>query len=195
MTIQEVCTRNVQKYGPPVRQLWDAGRKGDCFPFLEHAINECSALPIPVIPTKEQAKRFVRDHLLTPIFLENIPSCSKDDFAVRYIFLWTDPDLQLLSLRLARELREKIVAEHTTKAAKQTLKKLRTDAGLTQGGLASKVGIDESTLGRIERGRQKPSPATARAIADALSGTGKLDRPVHPDDLLPEPRNARKTPA
>jgi DNA-binding XRE family transcriptional regulator len=76
------------------------------------------------------------------------------------------------------------VGEREHKAAKQTLKKLRTEAGLTQGGLASTVGIDESSLGRIERGRQKPSPGTARAIADALSG--KLSRPVHPADLLPE---------
>jgi DNA-binding XRE family transcriptional regulator len=75
------------------------------------------------------------------------------------------------------------VSEREHKVAKQSLKALRREAGLTQGGLASTVGIDESSLRRIERGRHKPSPGTARAIADALSG--KLSRPVHPDDLLP----------
>jgi DNA-binding XRE family transcriptional regulator len=70
------------------------------------------------------------------------------------------------------------------KAAKQSLKKLRTDAGLTQAGLASIVGIDAGTLGRIERGSQKPFPGNAGAIADALSK--QLNRLVHPDDLLLE---------
>jgi len=51
------------------------------------------------------------------------------------------------------------------------LKKLRTDRGLTQKGLAAKVkgGVDYTYIGKIERGKQLPSLKVLLSISETLS--------------------------
>jgi transcriptional regulator with XRE-family HTH domain len=51
------------------------------------------------------------------------------------------------------------------------LKKLRTDKGLTQKGLAAKVkgGVDYTYIGKIERGKQLPSLKVLLSISETLS--------------------------
>lgn len=53
----------------------------------------------------------------------------------------------------------------------------RVDAGLTRIALSSAAGVAPRTLARIERGAQRPTPATLRALAAALG--------VTLDDLAP----------
>lgn len=48
------------------------------------------------------------------------------------------------------------------------LKKLRQDAGLTQGQLAEKSGLSQSFISRLERGETEITSENLRAIADAL---------------------------
>lgn len=49
------------------------------------------------------------------------------------------------------------------------IKRIRVERGLTQKELASKVGIDFTYIGKIERGEQLPSLKILLKIADALS--------------------------
>lgn len=49
------------------------------------------------------------------------------------------------------------------------IKKIRVERGLTQKELASKVGIDFTYIGKMERGEQLPSLKVLLKIADALS--------------------------
>ena len=49
------------------------------------------------------------------------------------------------------------------------LKKIRVERGLTQKEIASKVGIDFTYIGKIERGEQLPSLKKLIKIGDALS--------------------------
>lgn len=49
------------------------------------------------------------------------------------------------------------------------IRKIRVERGLTQKELASKVGIDFTYIGKIERGEQLPSLKILLKIADALS--------------------------
>lgn len=49
---------------------------------------------------------------------------------------------------------------------KERLKGLRTDARLTQGELAKKVGITTSTISMYEQGNRKPSIEALEALAD-----------------------------
>ena len=51
----------------------------------------------------------------------------------------------------------------------QTVKDLRTNAGLTQEKMAEQCGISTSFLGHIERGSRKLSLETAIKIADCLN--------------------------
>lgn len=49
------------------------------------------------------------------------------------------------------------------------LRRLRTEAGLSQHELAGRAGISENAVGTLERGeRRRPHPHTTRALADAL---------------------------
>lgn len=57
----------------------------------------------------------------------------------------------------------------TTVAFGDLLRRLRTEAGLSQHELAGRAGISENAVGTLERGaRQRPHPHTTRALADAL---------------------------
>jgi transcriptional regulator with XRE-family HTH domain len=51
------------------------------------------------------------------------------------------------------------------------VRKLRTDRGLTQSGLARRVGLDPSQISRLEKGRGNPRWATAKRIAVGLGIT------------------------
>jgi DNA-binding XRE family transcriptional regulator len=50
----------------------------------------------------------------------------------------------------------------------QKIKKIRTEAGITQEELAAKTGVDRSYMGFIERGEKNPTLETIRKIAWAL---------------------------
>lgn len=50
----------------------------------------------------------------------------------------------------------------------ERLKYLRSDRSLTQGELAKKAGVAQSTIAQIESGRKDPSISTLRQIAAAL---------------------------
>lgn len=50
----------------------------------------------------------------------------------------------------------------------ENVKALRTDRGLTQKELATKVNVAESMICRIERGGIQPSISLAKALAGAL---------------------------
>lgn len=56
------------------------------------------------------------------------------------------------------------------------VRELRKERGLSQVELASKVGIDRSYMGFLERGERNPSLEMIAKIAEALS--------VTPDELL-----------
>jgi transcriptional regulator with XRE-family HTH domain len=51
------------------------------------------------------------------------------------------------------------------------VRKLRTERGLTQSGLARRVGLDPSRVSRLEKGDGNPRWATARRIAIGLGVT------------------------
>ncbi|MGN6201401.1 MAG: helix-turn-helix transcriptional regulator [Solirubrobacterales bacterium] len=51
------------------------------------------------------------------------------------------------------------------------MRKLRTEKGLTQSGLARRVGLDPSQISRLEKGRGNPRWATAKRIAVGLGIT------------------------
>jgi transcriptional regulator with XRE-family HTH domain len=50
----------------------------------------------------------------------------------------------------------------------ETLRRLRTERGLSQAKLAARAELDPSTVNQIERGAREASPATLRKLADAL---------------------------
>jgi transcriptional regulator with XRE-family HTH domain len=50
----------------------------------------------------------------------------------------------------------------------ETLRRLRTEKGLSQARLAGRAELDPSTVNQIERGAREASPATLRKLADAL---------------------------
>jgi len=50
----------------------------------------------------------------------------------------------------------------------ETLRRLRTERGLSQARLAARAELDPSTVNQIERGAREASPATLRKLADAL---------------------------
>lgn len=50
----------------------------------------------------------------------------------------------------------------------QKLAELRYRAGLTQSGLAAKLGVHRNYIGRIEAGKFEPTPARLIAIASVL---------------------------
>ena len=65
---------------------------------------------------------------------------------------------------------------------------LRTEAGLSQEGLASRAGIHRTYIGGIERGERNPTLMTIHRLAIALG--------VRPSQLLedpPEPKAQRDT--
>ncbi len=47
-------------------------------------------------------------------------------------------------------------------------KAIRENSGLTQGKLAQKVGVERSLISKFETGSARPSPDTAKAIAEVL---------------------------
>ncbi len=55
----------------------------------------------------------------------------------------------------------------------QTLRRLRTEGGLTQEDLAHRSGITVAALARIERGQANPTWTTVRRLADGLETTLK----------------------
>lgn len=61
----------------------------------------------------------------------------------------------------------------------QTVLRLRERHGLTQGELAARVGLTQSTLSRIERGQAQPDPFVLRQLAAAFGMTlGSFDEHV-----------------
>lgn len=48
------------------------------------------------------------------------------------------------------------------------LRRLRTEAALTQDELAKMAGLAYSTVNKLEMGKEKPRPKTIRALARAL---------------------------
>ena len=50
----------------------------------------------------------------------------------------------------------------------ETLRRLRTERGLSQARLAARAELDPSTVNQIERGAREASPATLRKLAEAL---------------------------
>src|ERR1051325_7792558 len=66
-----------------------------------------------------------------------------------------------------------------------TVRKLRTQAGLTQAQLAEAADIADATLSRIEKGRMQPSLAMAEKLAKALR--------IPVDALRTTPRESRKS--
>jgi transcriptional regulator with XRE-family HTH domain len=69
------------------------------------------------------------------------------------------------------------------------LRRLRRERGLTLEAVAYLSGIDEATLSRIERGRQRPKPETIVAIARALGTRPRqlAARLAEPAEPAPEP--------
>jgi transcriptional regulator with XRE-family HTH domain len=51
------------------------------------------------------------------------------------------------------------------------VRKLRTEKGLTQSGLARRVGLDPSQVSRLEKGKGNPRWGTAKRIAVGLGVT------------------------
>jgi transcriptional regulator with XRE-family HTH domain len=54
-----------------------------------------------------------------------------------------------------------------------TLRRLRTEGGLTQEDLAHRSGLTVAALARIERGQANPTWTTVRRLADGLETTLK----------------------
>jgi transcriptional regulator with XRE-family HTH domain len=73
----------------------------------------------------------------------------------------------------------------------ETLRRLRTEKGLSQARLAARAEVDPSTVNQIERGAREASPATLRKLAAALD-VGIADlledaSPKAPGRSSPEP--------
>jgi transcriptional regulator with XRE-family HTH domain len=68
----------------------------------------------------------------------------------------------------------------------KTLRRLRTERGLSQAKLAARAELDPSTVNQIERGAREASPATLRKLADALN--------VSIADLLEDPSPKAQAP-
>ena len=60
------------------------------------------------------------------------------------------------------------VTKTAVKPFSEQLKKLRTNAGLTQEQLAERAGIAPGTISSAEQGRSIPTEGTARKLARAL---------------------------
>lgn len=56
----------------------------------------------------------------------------------------------------------------------KTIRKLRTELGLTQEQFAAKVGVTFSTVNRWENGRGKPSPLAMKRIKHLLARNKKM---------------------
>jgi ribosome-binding protein aMBF1 (putative translation factor) len=76
--------------------------------------------------------------------------------------------------------RAALIAEARRKLAdgeSGTFRSLRLRRGLSQADLAKRIGTQQSNIARIEAGREDPTMARARKIADALGVTlDELDR-------------------
>ena len=79
----------------------------------------------------------------------------------------------------------------------ETLRRLRTEKGLSQARLAARAELDPSTVNQIERGAREASPATLRKLAEALDvsltelleDTSPKDQaPLWPDESAAERR-------
>src|SRR5215211_869134 len=68
----------------------------------------------------------------------------------------------------------------------ETLRRLRTERGLSQARLAARAELDPSTVNQIERGAREASPATLRKLADTLN--------VSIADLLEDPSPKAQAP-
>jgi transcriptional regulator with XRE-family HTH domain len=68
----------------------------------------------------------------------------------------------------------------------ETLRRLRTEMGLSQAKLAARAELDPSTVNQIERGAREASPATLRKLADTLN--------VSIADLLEDPSPKAQAP-
>lgn len=66
------------------------------------------------------------------------------------------------------------------------VRRLRVEAGLTQGQLAERADMADATISRIERGRLEPSSTLVAKLAQALK--------VKVDDLLGSPKDAHGKP-
>ena len=68
--------------------------------------------------------------------------------------------------------------EHLYREIGRTLRQRRETAGLTQGDVASRVGLSRTSITNIEQGRQHVTLHVLYALADALGSK--------PSDLLPD---------
>lgn len=68
------------------------------------------------------------------------------------------------------------------------LNEMRTKAGISRGDLAERVGVDEETIGRYERGEREPRISTLQLIARTL-GCSIADLLGDP----PAPRQRRRS--
>jgi transcriptional regulator with XRE-family HTH domain len=65
----------------------------------------------------------------------------------------------------------------------ETLRRLRTERGLSQAKLAARAELDPSTVNQIERGAREASAATLRKLADALDvGLAEILEDSYPKD-------------
>lgn len=64
------------------------------------------------------------------------------------------------------------------------LRQLRLERGVTQAGLAKKIGVSPSTVGMYEQGRRQPDVKTIAKIASVLGcSTDELLEIKHPNDV------------
>lgn len=74
-----------------------------------------------------------------------------------------------------------------------TLKRLRTDAGLSQAALADLAGISDESIRLIEKGEREPNWSTVRKLARALNvSIASFDESPPPPSLPQRPRGKKK---
>jgi transcriptional regulator with XRE-family HTH domain len=76
--------------------------------------------------------------------------------------------------RLSRRARRRLFGPHLPPPRRPHLRRLRVAAGLTQGGLAARVGMSRQVISYHERGRFTPTAGALRRLAEAL-GVGPED--------------------
>lgn len=96
---------------------------------------------------------------LDNVILVNLECCQDDDGET----VITVPNINVLHRSLM-----KAIAQKNTGLAPQELRFLRTEMGLTQGGLANVVDRDGQSIGRWERG-EKPIDRSAETIIRVLT--------------------------
>jgi len=78
--------------------------------------------------------------------------------------------------------------------AGQRIRFHRRRLGLKQRDVAARAGINQGFLSELERGRRNPSPATLRALAEAMGLPLALLTPEGPEHDSPQPLETRDVP-